>query len=757
MTFIHPLLLGGLLLVGIPVLIHLIMRQKPKHLLFPAVRFLLQCQQSNRRRLQLRHLILLALRMLLIAAICLALARPRVLNERLNLAADQAVDAVMIFDTSFSMGYTMSGKTRLELAAEHGLQLLKGFPEGSRVAILDTAEQGGDWISPAGSAKELARERIAGLELRPISFPLTSQLATAYELLSRQESDPDRGDESVPKFLYVFSDRTEACWEGRLVESLKRLRDRIPPPGVHSVFIDVGVESPADLAIADLRLPQQAISPHEHVVIEATVAATGDTYDTQVECLVDDKVLDRRPIHLGAGQSEVVRFDRGDWSPGYHQVVVQLGTKDAALPFNDVRYATFLVRGSRKVLTITDHRGQNKHGEPQDPIWALALRAGRAFDCEVKLTPEANRLSPRELAAYRAICLLGVANPSEELWETLKQYVNQGGGLAVIPGGSEMERRNYDNEKALAVLPAKLDKPVVLPPGTFLTWNWAEAKKHPLMAPFQEWRAKNNVDFFLWPPQVYRYWKVEPQPDAADEIILYSGKDRLPALLERRFDRKQVRGRVLLFTTALDDAHMNPDDRSQRWNDYLETSFFPVMPQKAVGYLSGETEDANINFLCGQSVPVPLASSVRFPSYTIVGPGLKGQEAIVNRADKQVELNMIQAIQPGNYKVTGKDTTVAAFSLNVPPEESRLDRVPPDQIETLLGEGSLMGIDQKTSLSDALQNHWSQPIELLPLLMIVILLVLVVENLLANKFYRQEPQEKDRTTERGTEQGASAP
>ena len=67
MTFVHPLLLGGLLLVGIPVLIHLIMRQKPKHLLFPAVRFLLQRQKTNQRKLQLRHLLLLALRMLLLA------------------------------------------------------------------------------------------------------------------------------------------------------------------------------------------------------------------------------------------------------------------------------------------------------------------------------------------------------------------------------------------------------------------------------------------------------------------------------------------------------------------------------------------------------------------------------------------------------------------------------------------------------------------------------------------------------------------
>src|SRR5207249_1221379 len=140
--------------------------------------------------------------------------------------------------------YTTGGKSRLELAFEHALQLLRDFPDGSRIAILDTAEQGGDWLSQTGAAKEIGRERIADLEHRPIAFPLTSQIATAYELLSRQEPDPTRPDDTVSqKFLYIFSDRTAACWDGRLVESLKRLRDRVPPPGVHSVFIDVGVDS----------------------------------------------------------------------------------------------------------------------------------------------------------------------------------------------------------------------------------------------------------------------------------------------------------------------------------------------------------------------------------------------------------------------------------------------------------------------------------------------------------------------------------
>jgi len=92
----------------------------------------------------------------------------------------------------------------------------------------------------------------------------------------------------------------------------------------------------------------------------------------------------------------------------------------------------------------------------------------------------------------------------------------------------------------------------------------------------------------------------------------------------------------------------------------------------------------------------------------------------------------------------GKDNLVAAFSLNVSPEENRLTRVPPEPIEALLGPGSLIQADQKTDLSETLQNHWSQPVELLPTLMILLLLVLAVENLLANKFYRQEPVEKEK-------------
>src|SRR5260221_8790190 len=78
MVLTHPLLLLGLGLVAIPVILHLLMRAKPKKLVFPALRLIQNRKRTNVRRLRLRHLTLLLLRMAVIALIVLAVARPSV-------------------------------------------------------------------------------------------------------------------------------------------------------------------------------------------------------------------------------------------------------------------------------------------------------------------------------------------------------------------------------------------------------------------------------------------------------------------------------------------------------------------------------------------------------------------------------------------------------------------------------------------------------------------------------------------------------
>src|SRR5262245_38401276 len=108
MTFLYPLLLGGALLAGVPVLIHLMMRQKPKRLIFPALRFLQEKRKITTRKLKLRHFLLLALRILLVLLIVLALARPRVTHQDLGLQGDQPIAAIIVMDTTPSMEYTVA-------------------------------------------------------------------------------------------------------------------------------------------------------------------------------------------------------------------------------------------------------------------------------------------------------------------------------------------------------------------------------------------------------------------------------------------------------------------------------------------------------------------------------------------------------------------------------------------------------------------------------------------------------------------------
>jgi hypothetical protein len=76
MTLINASLLAGVLLAGLPVLLHLMMRAKPKRIEFPALRLLLTRQTANSRRMRVRHLLLLILRALLIAVAVMALVRP---------------------------------------------------------------------------------------------------------------------------------------------------------------------------------------------------------------------------------------------------------------------------------------------------------------------------------------------------------------------------------------------------------------------------------------------------------------------------------------------------------------------------------------------------------------------------------------------------------------------------------------------------------------------------------------------------------
>ena len=85
MSLINASLLFGMGLAALPVILHMIMRSKPKRIEFPALRLLKSRKVSNSRRMQLRHVLLLILRTLLIVILVLAIARPSLPAARYGL------------------------------------------------------------------------------------------------------------------------------------------------------------------------------------------------------------------------------------------------------------------------------------------------------------------------------------------------------------------------------------------------------------------------------------------------------------------------------------------------------------------------------------------------------------------------------------------------------------------------------------------------------------------------------------------------
>jgi hypothetical protein len=105
MSFLTPAFFVALGAIAIPILIHLIQRERKRVVMFPSLMFLQRIPYQSVRRRRIRHWLLLAMRVAAIALIVLAFARPFFQQGALAAAAVAgAREVVILLDQSASMG-----------------------------------------------------------------------------------------------------------------------------------------------------------------------------------------------------------------------------------------------------------------------------------------------------------------------------------------------------------------------------------------------------------------------------------------------------------------------------------------------------------------------------------------------------------------------------------------------------------------------------------------------------------------------------
>ncbi|MBC8377016.1 MAG: BatA domain-containing protein [FCB group bacterium] len=109
MTFLNPIFLWFLPLISIPIIIHLLAKRKSKLIDFPSLKFLKLLEQDALRKFNIKQLILLIIRTLMILLIILAFARPgldRSTGFRLN---SGSIDLLI-----FAIDNTASNQSNIE-------------------------------------------------------------------------------------------------------------------------------------------------------------------------------------------------------------------------------------------------------------------------------------------------------------------------------------------------------------------------------------------------------------------------------------------------------------------------------------------------------------------------------------------------------------------------------------------------------------------------------------------------------------------
>ena len=134
MSFLSPLFFLGLAAIAVPVLVHLIQRERKHVIRFPSLMFVRKIPYQSVRRRRIRHWFLLLMRAAAIALIVAAFARPFILQgaAAAAAAAGGSREVVILLDQSASMGFG----EHWERARDAARQAIDSLGAGDRASLV---------------------------------------------------------------------------------------------------------------------------------------------------------------------------------------------------------------------------------------------------------------------------------------------------------------------------------------------------------------------------------------------------------------------------------------------------------------------------------------------------------------------------------------------------------------------------------------------------------------------------------------------
>ena len=687
----------------VPIIVHLVHRRKAKPMPFSTLYFLRRVDQRVARRQRLREWLLLAVRLLLLAALVGALERPmwRTSNFR---GTSVPTTAAIVLDNSFSMQATAQGATAFARGQAAALQVLDGL-KAEDAAVLEMFDAPLGETAPPSTALADLRARVSRMACGDGSGDVTAALRRAREGLNRATT---RARE-----LYLVTDLQRAAWPDGLRDALADF-----PSDVPVYLVDAGADVAGNLAVADLDFGFKVNVAGAPAVIHCRVSGTGSaSAQGKLSLVVNGEKVAEQDVALAPGGVQEVIFRHIFPQAGDFSGWVEL-TPDA-LPADNRRSFTVKVLEQLPILLVN---GQPSILPHRDGAFFLRLallcgaQSSEKLPLRVDVVPVAE-FSNQRLEEYACIVLADVPRIDADWPDRLGDYVRRGGGLLVFCGES-MDPAAWNaalGAGAAGLLPANLQQLQSAPDAEKFFRVQRADDSHPI---FRD--IAGELD--LSSTQVTRLFAV----DAKEQGVLMQ-TDAGPLFMERRVGN----GSVVLCTSSGTPA----------WNNMpLKPWFLPVMHQ-IVYYMSrtaGEEHSTPVGMarvieLRGTDKPVEVG--VYAPDTDQPAPRLAIKSALNAGANRAV---FRATERPGIYRAeyAVADAPIRQwFAVNVSPSESDLSRYTLAEASEKLGLRNVVPVARPEKIAEVVRTE-REGLPLWDYLLAATLLLAVLETFVGNVFVK---------------------
>jgi hypothetical protein len=613
MSFLSPFLFVGLGTIAVPIIVHLIQRERKRVIEFPSLMFVQKIPYQSVRRRRIRHWYLLLMRALAIALIVAAFARPYLpARAAAALAATGGTrEVVILLDQSASMGYG----DRWQRARDQASKVISSIGPADKATLVlfsRNAEENMRATSDRGRLE--AALRAANLTASGTRYGPALKLAESIlgrSTLQRKEA-------------VLISDFQKTGWTGS--------EDVHFPEGMALTPVSVATETVANIAVPSVTFARSSFSGQERITVTAGVANKSTTAATSVPVALEleGHVIETQPVNIAPNATASVSFQPFTLSEPTVHGTIRAGSD----PMPADNSFDFIVTPSQSMAILIVDSGAGTSSF----FLNKALNIGNTPTFKVETVP-AGRATPQMLAGHAAVILNDTMLPPGLAGGALKKFVEGGGGLLIAVG----EHTNWPpNESDL--LPGQFGQTIDRMDGRGATVGFRDYS-HPV---FEVFKAPRSGDFSA--ARVMRYRSLQASPDAR---VIARFDDGGIAAAERRVGA----GRVIVLTTTLDDS----------WNDLeLKPVYLPLVHQ-LVKYV-GQYEQSSSWSTVGQVVDLATAFKSK-SDRVVVTPS--GQRQQFGAGDPSV----LELAEHGVYEIRAASTPSAKpdrIAVNIDPAESDL-------------------------------------------------------------------------------------